>query len=64
MTFIIALSAEKARRLEELAREAGVAPEELLLASVERWLSEPGEDFARAASCVLQKNRELYRRLA
>lgn len=63
MTFTIALSDEKARRLEELAREAGVAPEELLRASVEDWLAEPREDFARAASYVLQKNKELYRRL-
>jgi len=64
MTFTIALSDEKARRLEELAREAGVAPEEFLRASVEDWLAEPREDFARAASYVLQKNNELHRRLA
>ncbi|HSK81182.1 MAG TPA: CopG family transcriptional regulator [Thermoanaerobaculia bacterium] len=64
MTFTIALSDEKARRLEELAREGGVAPEELLRASVEDWLAEPREDFARAASYVLQKSKELYRRLA
>lgn len=64
MTFTIALSDEKARRLEELAREAGIAPEELLRASVEGWLSEPREDFARAAAYVLRKNKELYRRLA
>ena len=64
MTFTIALSDEKARRLEQRAREAGVAPEELLRASVEDWLAEPREDFARAASYVLQKNKELYRRLA
>jgi antitoxin FitA len=64
MTFTIALSDEKALRLEELARKAGVSPEELLRASLEEWLSKPQEDFARAASYVLQKNRELYRRLA
>lgn len=64
MTFTIALSDEKARRLEELAREAGVTPEEFLRSSVEGWLSEPREDFARAASYVLRKNKELYRRLA
>ncbi|HEX6864887.1 MAG TPA: CopG family transcriptional regulator [Thermoanaerobaculia bacterium] len=64
MTFTIALSDEKARRLEELAREAGVAPEELLRTSVEDWLAQPREDFAHAASYVLRKNKELYRRLA
>lgn len=64
MTFTIALSDDKALRFEELAREAGVSPEELLRASLEEWLSKPREDFDRAASYVLQKNRELYRRSA
>lgn len=63
-TFTIALSDDRARRLEELARKAGVAPEDLLRAGVEEWLSRPREDFARAAEHVLTKNAELYRRLA
>ncbi len=63
-TITIALPDERARRLKELADEAGVAPEELLRASVEEWLARPKEDFARAATYVLKKNAELYRRLA
>jgi len=42
----------------------GVPPEEFLRASVEEWLSRPRSGFAEAASYVLQKNTELYRRLA
>ena len=63
-TITIALPDERARRLKELADEAGVAPEDLLRASVEAWLAQPQEDFARAATYVLQKNADLYRRLA
>ena len=60
----IMLPDEQARKLEELAREAGVTPEELLRAGVEEWLAAPGRDFAEAAAYVLSKNAELYRRLA
>jgi antitoxin FitA len=63
-TLTIALPDEPMRRLEELATEAGVAPEELLRASVEQWLVKPKDDFAKAAGYVLKKNAELYRRLA
>jgi hypothetical protein len=65
MTMItIPLSEERLLKLKELAKEANIAPEELVRASVEEWLSRPKEDFARAANYVLQKNVELYRRLA
>jgi predicted transcriptional regulator len=60
----INLSDEVLSRLRELAQEAKVAPEELVRASVEEWLSQPKDDFARAAAYVLQKNAALYRRLA
>ena len=62
--FTVVLPEEKARRLRELAREAGVSPEHLLRVGVEEWLSYPDRDFAEAAAYVLHKNRELYRRLA
>jgi len=63
-TITIQLSDERLLRLQELAKEAKIAPEELIRASVEEWLSRPKEDFARAANYVLRKNAELYRRLA
>ena len=62
--FTVSLPETQAQRLRELAREAGVSPEQLLRVSVEEWLSRPGRDFAEAAAYVLQKNQELYRRLA
>jgi antitoxin FitA len=63
-TLTIELPEEPMLRLKELAKEAGVTPEELLRASVEQWLVSPKDDFAQAAGYVLKKNAELYRRLA
>lgn len=63
-SFTVTLSEERALRLEELARKAGVSPEEFLRSSVEEWLARAGNDFAQAADYVLNKNAELYRRLA
>jgi hypothetical protein len=63
-TFTIDLPEEQARRLHDLAREAGILPEELLRAGVEEWLCRSDRKFAEAAEYILNKNRELYRRLA
>ena len=63
-TFHLTLLPESARRLTHLADVAGVQPEEFLRASVEEWLSRPQASFSEAASYVLKKNAELYRRLA
>jgi predicted transcriptional regulator len=64
-TLNISLSEELLLRLQELARKAGIAPEELLRESVERWLAvKPPEDFERAAAYVFRKNAEIYRRFA
>jgi antitoxin FitA len=54
-TLTIALSEEPLLRLKELAAEAGVAPEELLRASVEQWLVSSKDDFAQATAYVLKK---------
>jgi predicted transcriptional regulator len=60
----IELSDERLQKLRKLAAELGVAPEELLRASVEGLLNRPDERFKKAAEYVLKKNAELYRRLA
>lgn len=52
------------QKLQELARVHGIPPEALLRASIEDWLSSPKSDFTQAAEYVLNKNAELYRRLA
>jgi antitoxin FitA len=50
--------------LAELAAKVGRSPEELLREQIVRWLQRPDDGFAAAATYVLQKNAELYRRLA
>src|SRR5205085_12682663 len=60
----IPLSEERMERLRALAEQAGVSPEGLARAGLEDWLRQPRDDFLRAARYVIQKNKELYRRLA
>jgi predicted transcriptional regulator len=64
MSISLQLDDEQSRRLEELARELGVDARELAKAAVNDLLSRPADDFHRAAKFVLEKNRELYRRLS
>jgi antitoxin FitA len=63
-TVTISLPDERWQRLQEVAARLGVAPEELVRASIEDLLARPDDDFVRAAEYVLRKNTELYRRLA
>lgn len=63
-TITIPLSDERLERLKALAHQAGVSPEELARAGLEEWLGRSRQDFPQAARYVLEKNAELYRRLA
>ncbi|MBD2105293.1 DNA-binding protein [Leptolyngbya sp. FACHB-261] len=60
----INLSNSQFQKLQELAKLHGIPPETLLQASIEDWLNSPRSDFDQAAEYVLNKNAELYRRLA
>jgi predicted transcriptional regulator len=64
MSISLQLDDEQSQRLEERARELRVDPRELAKAAVNDLLSRPADDFDRAARYVLEKNRELYRRLS
>jgi hypothetical protein len=63
-TIAIPLSDERLAQLRLRAEQAGLAPEELLRRCVEQFLDRPDEPFRQAAAYVLEKNAELYRRLA
>ena len=63
MSLSFHLDEEQSRRLQERARQLGVDPRELARAAVNDLLTRPAADFERAAAFVLEKNRELYRRL-
>ena len=51
-------------QLEHIAARLSVSVSELAEAAVRDLIGRPADDFERAASKVLEKNRELYRRLA
>ncbi len=64
MKIAIDLSPSQADRLQERAKSLGVQPEDLARAAVADLLTNPDDAFRAAAELVLQKNAELYRRLA
>jgi hypothetical protein len=63
-TITVTLSDDHLLKLKETAARYSVSLEELVQASVEDLLSRPEEAFQRAVDYVLEKNAELYRRLA
>ncbi len=64
MAISLQLDEEQSRRLLEFAREMHVDPSELAKAAIDDLVSRPTDDFDQAARRVLDKNRELYRRLS
>jgi len=60
----IQLPEQTAANLENAAKRPSVSPEQLLVLSVEEKLAQLDEEFRRSADYVLQKNADLYGRLA
>ncbi len=58
------LTPEQAEKLQQEASRLGLTPDDLARAAVTDLLATRDEDFQAAAERVLEKNRELYRRLA
>ena len=63
-TITISISDDGLRKLREKASYYRVAPEDLVRVSLEDLLDRPTEDFRQVLEQVLDKNRELYQRLA
>jgi len=63
-TITITLSDDRLAQLQELAIRFGVQPEDLVRVSVEELLTRPEDAFQRAVQYVMEKNADLYRRLA
>ena len=64
MKVSVELSPADTERLQEQANRLGVSPERLAHAAISDLLARERDDFESAARRVLEKNRELYRRLA
>ena len=60
----VSLTEEQLRRLEELAARLKLSPEDLVRASIGDLLARPNDEFRETVKRVLEKNAELYRRLA
>jgi antitoxin FitA len=60
----IDISDQHLQKLQQLARDNQVSPEDLLRVNIEDWLARHQDEFTQAADYVLKKNAELYRRLA
>lgn len=63
-TLTITLPEDRLAKLREIAERFNIKPEDLARVSVEELLTRPEESFQRAADYILDKNAELYRRLA
>lgn len=64
MKLAIELNDSEAGRIREEAGRLGVTPEALARAALSDLLARDDDDFAQVARLVIDKNRELYRRLA
>jgi predicted transcriptional regulator len=64
MKILVEINDTQEEKLAEVARRLNVRPEELATAAVEDFLARAEADFQEAANRVLEKNRELYRRLS
>lgn len=64
MTISIKLPEDTERRLVQTAKRLNVRIEELAAAAVRDLVAPLDEDFEITARRVLEKNRDLYRRLA
>lgn len=64
MTIAIKLTAQQAEALAQKARQLRVSETDLAAAAVRDLVSLDNADFEAAATRVLNRNQELYRRLA
>jgi hypothetical protein len=64
MQLPVELTDAQLESLRDRAKSLGISPEQLAAAAVADLVERPADDFERAASKVLSKNAELYRRLA
>ena len=64
VTITVTLSEDRLQKLQELAAQFRIAPEELLRCERGRTHRTPQPDFQKVVDYVLKKNKELYKRLA
>jgi predicted DNA-binding protein len=60
----ITLSTEELQRLKALGEREGLTIDQIVRLGVQDLINQPDDTFQKAAERILQKNAELYRRLA
>jgi predicted transcriptional regulator len=60
----IQLSNDDLAKLKEMADRHGITPEALARVGIAELLARPEEEFQRVVDFVLEKNADLYQRLA
>jgi predicted transcriptional regulator len=60
----VTVSDDRLAKLKEIAGRFSISPEDLVRVSIDELLARPDESFEKAAEYVLNKNSELYHRLA
>ena len=63
-TLTITLSDERVQQLQSLADRLQVTPEKLIEASLDSLLLQPDDELDQMMKYLLDKNAELYQRLA
>jgi hypothetical protein len=63
-TITVSISDDRMQKLRERASHYHIAPEELVRVSLDDLLARSEEDFRQAVEYVLNKNADLYQRLA
>jgi len=64
MKVTLEISSEKMNIIESTAKELGVESTRLIELILNDQISTGKEDFDKASNYILQKNKELYKRLA
>ena len=64
MSINLTLTPEQEQQLQAAAKRLNVPAEALVSAAVRDLLAQASTDFERVADRIVDKNRELYRRLA
>jgi antitoxin FitA len=63
-TISVTVPDDRLSKLQEIARRYNITPEDLVRMTIDELIARPEEAFQQAADYVLNKNSDLYRRLA
>ena len=63
-TITVTVPDDRLSKLEDIAKRYNITPEDLVRVTIDELIARPDEAFQRAADYVLNKNSDLYRRLA